>query len=178
MSPILTGLQFVQESENSTQNLEPFILLGLLVNYNKFEFANPYRLRLDDFVNETAIRKIANSVGAACVLARDKYIAVQDDLPEGWNLSNTLAYVGLGALAPGSRPTTPNLTADETKARFNALYEVSNFTYALTRANSKTVDLDQRQQSFFQHTTSPMQTNCSALASLLYLPSTKVILPQ
>ncbi len=117
----LTGLQFVQESENGAQNLEPFILLGLLVNYNKFEFANPYRLRLDDFVNESAIRKLAHSVGAACVLARDKYIAVQDDLPEGWNLSNTLAYVGLGVLAPGSRPATPTLSAEEAKARFNAL---------------------------------------------------------
>ena len=91
------------------------------MNYNKFEFANPYRLRLDDFVNESIIRKIAYSVGSACVLARDKYIAVQDDLPEGWNLSNTLAYVGLGALAPGSRPTTPNLTSEEAKVRFNSL---------------------------------------------------------
>jgi hypothetical protein len=137
MISFLTRLQFVQESENGSQNLEPFILLGLLVNYNKFEFANPYRLRLEDFVNESAIRKIAYSVGAACVLVRDKYIAVQDDLPESWNLSNTLAYVGLGALAPGSRPTTPNLTADEAKARFNTLYEVSSSPTQLTTANSR-----------------------------------------
>lgn len=98
------------------------MLLGLLVNYNKFEFANPYRMRLDDFVNDAAIRKVAQSVGTACRVARDKYIAIQDDLPEGWNLGSTLAYVGLGALAPGSRPSTPVLTADEAKARFNALY--------------------------------------------------------
>jgi len=111
----------VQDSENSEQNLEPFVLLGLLVNYNKFEFANPYRLRLDDFVNDTAIKKITLSVGAGCHLARDKYIAVQDDLPEGWNFGSTLAYVGLGALAPGSRPTAPVLSEEEAKARFNAL---------------------------------------------------------
>lgn len=119
---LLTVLQLVQDTDNTEQNLEPFILLGLLVNYNKFEFANPYRLRLDDFVNDAAIKKIVQSVGAACRVARDKYVAIQDDLPEGWNLGSTLAYVGLGALAPGSRPATPVLTAEEAKARFNALY--------------------------------------------------------
>jgi hypothetical protein len=118
-------LQLIQDADNSEQNLEPFVLLGLLVNYNKFEFANPYRMRLDDFVNDAAIRKVVQSVGTVCRVARDKYIAIQDDLPEGWNLGSTLAYVGLGALgalAPGSQPTTPVLTVDEARARFNALY--------------------------------------------------------
>jgi hypothetical protein len=97
------------------------VLLGLLVNYNKFEFANPYRLRLDDFVNDAAIRKVAQGIGAACRIAREKYIAIQDDQPEGWSFGSTLAYVGLGALAPGSRPTTPTLTAEDAKTRFSAL---------------------------------------------------------
>ena len=51
------------------------------MNYNKFEFANPYRLRLDDFVNESVIRKIAHSVGSACVLVRDKYIQSVSSTP-------------------------------------------------------------------------------------------------
>lgn len=87
--------------------------MGLLVNYNKFEFQNPYRLRLDDFVNEAAIQKIIASVGTTCFAARTQYVAVQDDLPEGWTVSNTLAYIGLGALAPraNTAPQAPNIEA-------------------------------------------------------------------
>jgi Domain of unknown function (DUF1741) len=114
-------MKLAQDSETATQILESFVLLGLLANYNKFEIQNPYRLRLDDFVNDITIRKIVGCVGSTCVSARDKYIAVQEDLPEGWSIGGTLAWVGLGALAPGSRPTTPTLTAEEAKTRFAAL---------------------------------------------------------
>jgi hypothetical protein len=109
------------DAEASSQIMEPFFLLGLLANYNKFEFQNPYRLRLDDFVNETTIKKIVYCIGSTCASARDKYIAIQDDLPEGWNLGSTLSYIGLGALAQGSRPATPTPSTDEAKNLFLAL---------------------------------------------------------
>ncbi|KAK8165689.1 hypothetical protein BKA80DRAFT_271969 [Phyllosticta citrichinensis] len=86
-------MKFVQDSESSTEILDPFILLGLLVNYNKFEFQNPYRLRLDDFVNDMAIKKTVHCVGNTCRDARDKYVAVQDDLPEGWSLGSAIGYL-------------------------------------------------------------------------------------
>jgi hypothetical protein len=115
-------MKFVQDSESDLQNLHPFVLLGLLANYNKFEFQNPYRLRLDDFVNDGIIRKVVYCVGATCAMARDKYVAVQDDLPEGWNFSNTLAYIGLGALTSAStKAAPPTLTVEEAKARFAVL---------------------------------------------------------
>ncbi|KAI9717069.1 MAG: hypothetical protein M1812_005004 [Candelaria pacifica] len=106
-------MKYVQDAKTDTAPFEPFTLLGLLVNYNKFEFQNPYRLRLDDFVNEAAIQKIIVSVGTTCLLARTQYIAVQDDLPEGWTISNTLAYIGLGALAPRANTASqaPNIEA-------------------------------------------------------------------
>ncbi|PGG98625.1 hypothetical protein GX51_06710 [Blastomyces parvus] len=113
-------MKFVHDSDTRTQIFEPFVLLGLLSNYNKFEFQNPYQLRLDDFVNESTIQKIVNGAGATCTALRNGYIAVRDDLPEGWNLSSTLAFFGLGALAPSRRAKTP-LTPEETKARFGAL---------------------------------------------------------
>ena len=113
--------KLIQDSENDRQNLSPFVLLGLLANYNKFEFQNPYRLRLDDFVNDGIIRKIVLCVGQTCQMARDRYLAIQDDLPEGWNFSSTLAYIGLGGLTGGSRPTTPTLSAEEAKAQFTSL---------------------------------------------------------
>lgn len=99
----------------------PFLLLGLLANYNKFEFQNPYQLRLDDFVNEATIQKIVNGVGATCTALRNDYVAVQDDLPEGWNLSSTLVFLGLGALAPGPKANAKALSAEEAKERFAAL---------------------------------------------------------
>ncbi|PGH36841.1 hypothetical protein GX50_00298 [[Emmonsia] crescens] len=115
-------MKFVHDSDTRIQIFEPFVLLGLLSNYNKFEFQNPYQLRLDDFVNESTIQKIVNGAGATCTALRNGYVAVQDDLPEGWNLSSTLAFFGLGVLAPGRRRTrTQPLTPEETKARFGAL---------------------------------------------------------
>ncbi|KAE9978742.1 hypothetical protein EG328_001340 [Venturia inaequalis] len=113
-------MKAVQDSEDSLQNLSPFILLGLLTNYNKFEFQNPYRLRLDDFVNDGIIRKVVQCVGATCGMARDKYVAIQEDMPEGWNFTNTLVYIGLGALT-SSKPAMPTLTPEEAKARFVTL---------------------------------------------------------
>jgi hypothetical protein len=119
-------MKFVQDSENHLQNLSPFVLLGLLANYNKFEFQNPYRVRLDDFVNEVTIKKVVYCVGATCAMARDKYLAVQDDLPEGWNISNTLAFISLGALRSASaKPATVTLTPEEAKARFAILFVLS-----------------------------------------------------
>ena len=84
--------------------LEPFTLTGLLANYNKFEFQNPYQMRLNDFVNEAAIQKIITCVGYTCQAVRADYVEVQDDLPEGWTLSKTLNMIGLGFIAPGPKP--------------------------------------------------------------------------
>jgi hypothetical protein len=114
-------MKYVQDCENTSQITPAFYLLGLLANYNKFEFQNPYRLRLDDFVNDAIIQKLIRGFGDTCLKLRDAYIAVQDDLPEGWTLGSTLSYIGLGALAPGSRPSTPTPAAEETKSMFSAL---------------------------------------------------------
>lgn len=103
------------------QMFEPFVLLGLLANYNKFEFQNPYQLRLDDFVNEVSIQKIAKGVGLSCGALRNGYVAVQDDSPEGWTLISTLIYFGLGVLAPGKKDKAGTPTVEEAKDLFAAL---------------------------------------------------------
>jgi hypothetical protein len=69
------------------------------------------------------IKKIVLCIGSTCVLARDKYVAIQDDLPEEWSIGSTLAIVGLGSIFPGRKPTTPTLTPEEAKAKFTALYD-------------------------------------------------------
>jgi hypothetical protein len=115
------SIKFVQDSETSEQNLEPFALLSLLVNYNKFEFQNPYQIRLNDFVNEGIMKKLVFCIGKTCSVCRDEYVAVQEDLPEGWSLSGTLSMVGLGALTGTRRPNTQTLSPEDAKAQFSAL---------------------------------------------------------
>jgi len=97
-------------------------LLGLLANYNKFEFQNPYRLRLDDFVNEDVIKKIIVSVGQTCETSRGKYVVIQEDLPEGWTFTSTLGMIGLGSLAPGpKKATSPVIDPEAAKELFAKL---------------------------------------------------------
>ncbi|KAJ4311028.1 hypothetical protein N0V94_008154 [Neodidymelliopsis sp. IMI 364377] len=114
-------MKYIQDSDESNQVLPALYLLGLLANYNKFEFQNPYRLRLDDFVNDAIIRDMIACFGTTCRNVRDAYVAIQDDVPEAWSLGSTLRTIGLGALAPGSRPTTPTPNPEETKSLFAAL---------------------------------------------------------
>mgnify|MGYP006976747824 FL=1 len=98
------------------------MLLGLLANYNKFEFQNPYQMRLADFVNERVIRGIVRSVGQTCQNLRAQYIDIQDDLPEGWSFAGTLNKIGLGAIAPGRKPTPkPVYDAETVKKMFATL---------------------------------------------------------
>ena len=114
--------QFIQDSDTTSRAFDPFSLLGLLANYNKFEFQNPYRLRLDDFVNEGTIQKIIRSVGQTCLVSRGKYVAVQEDLPEGWSISTTLNMIGLGGIAPGAKTAAPVLDPEVAKEIFAQLY--------------------------------------------------------
>ncbi|RMJ28144.1 hypothetical protein PHISP_00998 [Aspergillus sp. HF37] len=132
-------MKFIHESDTLIQVFEPFVLLGILANYNKFEFQNPYQLRLDDFVNEASIQKIVKGVSLSCAALRNGYVAVHDDKPEGWTLTSTLIFFGLRALAPGARDRSNPPTADEAKEMFAALpaqeAAILLATYDFTNAN-------------------------------------------
>ncbi|KFX87743.1 hypothetical protein V490_08047 [Pseudogymnoascus sp. VKM F-3557] len=113
-------MKFIQDTDSTTRTFEPFTLLGLLANYNKFEFQNPYRLRLEDFVNEAAIQKIITSTGDTCSRLRTKYVAVQNDLPEGWSLASAFGMLGLGGLI-GAKPAAPVIDPEAAKKMFAEL---------------------------------------------------------
>ena len=100
---------------------DALMLVGLLANYNKFEVQNPYETRLQDFIREDAIKTTAITLGCACSKIRDEYVAVQDDRPEGWNLSTTLTFIGLRNFAPDAKTNPLPLTEGEAKLRFDAL---------------------------------------------------------
>lgn len=117
-------MKFIHDSDVTSRAFEPFTLLGLLANYNKFEFQNPYRLRLDDFVNEITIQRIIRSVGSTCSRARTRYVDIQDDVPEGWSLSSALGMFGLGKMAPGAKPSTPTIDPEVAKEMFSKLWVV------------------------------------------------------
>jgi hypothetical protein len=134
------SVQFIQECDGPARIFEPFTLLGLLANYNKFEFQNPYQLRLADFVNEATIQKIIQSTGYTCQRSRQYFVDVQDDIPEGWTLSSTLNMIGLGAIAPGGKPPPkPVYDAETAKQMFAELpgkeAALLLATYDFTHAN-------------------------------------------
>ncbi|RCI14494.1 hypothetical protein L249_6091 [Ophiocordyceps polyrhachis-furcata BCC 54312] len=119
---LCSSTQFMQESETYDQVLSPFTLLGLLANYNKFEFQNPYQLRLNDFVNESAIQKIIRCAGCTCQALQSDYIAIQEDIPEGWSFSSTLTMIGLGSIVPGLKAEKkPVYDAEVAKRMFSDL---------------------------------------------------------
>lgn len=60
-------------------------------------------------------------MGQTCATSRGKYVDIQDDIPEGWSISNTLNMIGLGAIAPGARPKTPVIDPDTAKELFTKL---------------------------------------------------------
>lgn len=148
---------------------EPFLLLGLLVNYNKFEFRNPYRLRLEDFVNETTIQKIVRGLGRICSQSRNHYVTPQEDVNEGWTLSNALAYIGLGILAPRKTVSTA-AGHEDAKEQFAALYVLNN---RLECNSYQKTDPSPMPPSSWGLTTSRMPTNSFASASSPAYPNPK-----
>jgi hypothetical protein len=136
------------------------VLLGLLANYNKFEFQNPYRLRLDDFVNEGTIQKIIKSVGLTCDNVREKYVAIQDDLPEGWSITNPLSIIGLGAKA-----ASPIADPEATKELYMRQYVSTLFS--LSQSDSR-AGLAVKPQCSLQRMTLHMLISSSALISSRY----------
>ncbi|KAL1855363.1 hypothetical protein Daus18300_011081 [Diaporthe australafricana] len=115
-------MKLIQDASSSRQIFNPFTLIGLLANYNKFEFQNPYQLRLNDFVNEDTIQKVIKSVGYTCQGLRDQFVDVQEDIPEAWTLTNTLTMFGLGAIASGAKTEKkPVYDAETAKQMFAEL---------------------------------------------------------
>ncbi len=78
-------------------------------------------MRLDDFVNEATIQKIIRSVGQTCAESRGKYVAIQEDLPEGWSLISALGMLGLGSVASGAKPVAPTIDPEVAKEMFAML---------------------------------------------------------
>jgi hypothetical protein len=60
-------------------------------------------------------------VGHTCTVGRAKYIAIQDDLPESWSITNTLSVIGLGSIAPGAKAVIPTIDPEVAKEMFAKL---------------------------------------------------------
>ena len=60
-------------------------------------------------------------IGDACSLARDYYVAVQEDVAEGWTLGNTLSYISFGMIAPAKGAKTAAPKVDDLKEGFAIL---------------------------------------------------------
>ena len=60
-------------------------------------------------------------MGNTCAAGRAKYVTIQDDLPEGWTITNTLNMIGLGSIAPGAKTTAPTIDPEVAKEMFAKL---------------------------------------------------------
>lgn len=108
--------------ETPNQGYGAFALLGILSNYGKFEFTNPYRLRLDDFDNEEAMLHLVHCVGESLAVSREVYVALQDDQQESWmSLSSTLSVLSLGIISSKPQTTAAGLSEDDLKRAFAEL---------------------------------------------------------
>lgn len=111
-------MKLVHQLDNPLTASEPFLLTGLLANYNKFEVHNQYRIRFSDFVNEETMIRVVQSIAWTTTILRERYVTILDDTPAGWSIGGTLSYVGLGALA-GAKPAAPTLTEEQQKELFS-----------------------------------------------------------
>lgn len=109
--------QLIQQLDSPLRAAEPFLLTGLLSNYNKFEAANQYWTRFADFVNNEAMKATVESVGWTSTLLQQRYVAIQDDTPAAWSIGGTLSYVGLGSLT-GAKAAPPALTEEQQRELF------------------------------------------------------------
>lgn len=115
----LTAMQHIRRMDHPLRASEPFLLVGLLANYDKFETQNQYRERLGDYCEDEPIEKVVQSIGWTCKLLQDHYVSIFDDSPAVWSIGNTLSYVGLGALTR-TKPSAPVLSEDEQRTLFAA----------------------------------------------------------
>ena len=95
-----------------------FILLGILVNLNKFEIHNPYQKRLEDFVHLETMQSLMQKIGAVYQSVRDSYVLVQDDTPETWTEA-TLHLVGVKNWAGHKKRPPPS--EDEARTLLSVL---------------------------------------------------------
>jgi hypothetical protein len=63
--------------------------------------------------------RVVRSISWTTILLREKYVAIQDDVPAGWAVSigSTLSYVGLSSIT-GAKPPVPALTEEQQKELF------------------------------------------------------------
>jgi len=77
-------------------------------------------------------------VGQTCSNSRGRYVAVQDDIPEGWSIASTLNMVGLGSIT-GAKPAVPIIDPEVAKVLFAKLpgseAAILLATYDFTHAN-------------------------------------------
>ena len=114
---------------------------------------------MEDFVNETVIEKVVRGLGQTCSQLRDDYVALLEDVNEGWSLSSALNYIGLGILAP-AKASVSTAHVDDAKD-FAALYVTNPPQIILQGILINSVGLNPVLLSFSVHTISPVPTSSS-----------------
>ncbi|CAJ0902656.1 9406_t:CDS:2 [Entrophospora sp. SA101] len=66
-------------SESSNISYDAAILLGILANYKKREFKNPYLIKISEIKDDKIFGALIKVIGLICSKCRNQYIEIQDD---------------------------------------------------------------------------------------------------
>ena len=143
-----------------------FILLGILVNLNKFEIHNLYQKRLEDFVHLETMQSLMQKIGAVYQSVRDSYVLVQDDTPETWTEA-TLHLVGVKNWAGHKKQSSA--------IRRRGSYIVISFTASNSSCFTSGVFFRPREQGVRQHI--GYHNCCVGPGATILVFSLSVILP-
>lgn len=79
----------MSDPSTSPFTFESVLLLSLLANFRKYEARNPYLVRIEDFVDEVVMSRIARVVLGMCGKGVGEYVAITDDQPASFVASLT-----------------------------------------------------------------------------------------
>ncbi|CAH1759067.1 8904_t:CDS:10 [Entrophospora sp. SA101] len=124
-------------SESSNISYDAAILLGILANYKKREFKNPYLIKISEIKDDKIFGALIKVIGLICSKCRNQYIEIQDDDYENTQkltVSSVLSYI---SIMPWNNPITNTITSTIS----NTIATTSNIatTISNTITNTNTI---------------------------------------
>ncbi|KAG0237801.1 hypothetical protein BGW42_008422 [Actinomortierella wolfii] len=88
-------IKFIMDCDPSSLAFEAMSLLGILVNYNKYETENPYQTSLTALDDPAILRRMAQVIFDCCIDMRRKYMEIFDDdeISTVSKVTNAISYL-------------------------------------------------------------------------------------
>ncbi|XP_062501214.1 armadillo-like helical domain-containing protein 3 [Corticium candelabrum] len=128
---------FSSPAARQEHGFDAMMLLTMLVNYRKYEAANPYILRLSVLDDEVALNGLGVVLSSALTEWNRQYVATKEaETPQGgllWQLAN---YVSGMFTSSEEKPKTVQINDSVLLALYEAVHLNRNFITVLTQTHS------------------------------------------